>query len=319
MVSSPPVHLLLTCVLLFYAGAGKAANCLYVSSYHQGYEWNDGIERGIDKTLAGKCKVDKFYMDTNRNKTPEYASEIALKAKQYIDQSKPDVVIACDDNASKYLVQPYFKDAKLPIVFCGINWTVEPYGYPYSNVTGMIEISPINPLIKELKASLHNPRKGIYLASDSTSQRKEYELNKQTYAKQKMDITPRFVKTMAEWEEGFRQSQTAEFIILGNEGGINDWNEQRAKDTALRHAKKLIVTNYEWMAPIAMLAMTKLAEEQGEWSALTALHILKGAKPSQIPIVVNRRWNSFVNPALLNKAGITLSPRILRNSIKIGD
>ena len=44
------------------------------------------------------------------------------KAKAEIDAFKPDVVIAADDNASKYLIEPYFKDAALPFVFCGVNW-----------------------------------------------------------------------------------------------------------------------------------------------------------------------------------------------------
>ena len=41
-----------------------ASTCLYVSSYHKGYEWSDGIEQGIATVLKGKCKLDKFYMDT---------------------------------------------------------------------------------------------------------------------------------------------------------------------------------------------------------------------------------------------------------------
>ena len=63
-----------------------------------------------------------FRMDTKRNTDEEFKKTAALKAKAEIEASKPDVVIAADDNASKYLIQPYFKDASLPFVFCGVNW-----------------------------------------------------------------------------------------------------------------------------------------------------------------------------------------------------
>ena len=68
-----------------------------------------------------------------------------------------------------------------------------------------------------------------------------------------------------------------------------------------------------------MLAVTKVAEEQGEWAAETALAILGGAKPSQIPIVPNRRWNLFVNQALLDRAGVRLPAHLMHTAVKVGD
>jgi len=297
----------------------SAAKCLYLSSYHKGYEWNDGIERGLDATLAGKCAVDKFYLDTNRHKDEAYAETIALAAKAHIEATRPDIVIACDDNASKYVVKPYYKDAALPIVFCGINWSVEPYGYPYSNVTGMIEMSPIKPLIKSIKEILKQAMLGAYLGADVISQRKELELNRQVYATEGIVITPIFVKTMKEWEAGYESAQVADFVVIGDNGGINDWNQERARRYALAHAKTLTVTNYDWMADTAMLAATKVAEEQGEWAAEVALAILGGMRPGQIPIVANRRWNLFVNPRLLDKAGFRLPPYLTHKAAKVGD
>src|SRR3989344_497049 len=309
-------------VALSWAGCvpdASAAKCLYLSSYHKGYEWNDGIERGLDATLAGKCEVDKFYMDTNRHKDVAYAETIALAAKAHIEATRPDVVIACDDNASKYVVKPYYKDAALPIVFCGINWSVEPYGYPYSNVTGMIEISPIKPLIKSIKDILKKTRRGAYLGSAVISQHREFELNRQVYAKEGIVITPIFVKTMKEWEAGYEKAQRTDFVVVGNNSGLDDWDQDRARRYALAHVKTLTVTNYDWMADTAMLAVTKIAEEQGEWAAETALAILGGMKPSQIPIVPNRRWNLFVNSALLDKAGIRLPAHLMHQAVKVGN
>jgi len=41
------------------------------------------------------------------------------------------------------------------------------------------------------------------------------------------------------------------------------------------------------------------------------------AQQSSIPIVVNRRWNIFVNLSLLDKAGIRMPPHIVHKAIKV--
>jgi ABC-type uncharacterized transport system substrate-binding protein len=310
--------IILALTFILFSRPAFAAKCLYISSYHKGYEWNDGIEKGLDTTLAGKCEIDKFYMDTNRNTDPEYAKKMALQAKMHIEKTLPDVVIACDDPASKYLVQPYFKDKPLAIVFCGVNWTVKTYGYPYSNVTGMIEMAPIKPMMREVMNILPGVKSGIYLTSDVITQHREFEFNRENLAQLGIALTPVYVKSMAQWKKALIAAQKSAFVYLGTNAGINDWNDNEAILESAAYTKKLTVTNYDWMAPLAMLSMTKVAEEQGEWSAQVALSILSGVKPASIPIVSNRRWNIYINPALAKKAGIKLPQRLSRIAIKIG-
>ena len=294
----------------------QAASCLYVSSYHKGYEWNDGIERGIEAGLKGTCELSKFYLDTNRNTDPDFARRKAMEARELIDRTRPDVVIACDDAASLYLIKPYYKDARLPIVFCGVNGSADAYGYPYTNVTGMIEIAPIKPLMKEVRSLVRRLNSGVYLAADVITQRKEFEENRAAYALGGIRLTPMFVKSMAEWNVALATAQKADFVVLGTNAGIADWNSASAHRAVRAGTRKLSVTNYDWMAPFAVLAMTKVAEEQGEWSAHLARTILGGADPSTLPIVVNRRWQTYVNPTLAQQAGIQLPPRLVHQALK---
>ncbi len=305
---------------MFTQSANASNTCLYIASYHQGYEWNDGIERGVDSVLDGKCKVDKYFMDTKRNKGDEFYKKSALAARAYIEKTKPDIVIVSDDNASKYLVMPFYKDAALPFVFCGINWTVEPYGYPYKNATGMIEVAPIRPLLKEIKAVSQSVSSGIYLSADVLTEHKDYERYRKIYEREGITLKGVFARTMAEWKKEFisAQSEDIDFIILNNNSGINDWDEQQGKRIAQEYSTVFSVTNYDWMMPYTMFAMTKLPEEQGEWAAAVALDILDGATPNSIPIVANRRWNIFVNTKLLDKANITLPPHLIHKAIKKG-
>jgi hypothetical protein len=52
-------------------------------------------------------------MDTKRNTDDHFKKNAAQKGKSVIEEYNPDIVIAADDNASKYLIVPYFKDASL--------------------------------------------------------------------------------------------------------------------------------------------------------------------------------------------------------------
>lgn len=94
-----------------------AARCLYVSSYHAGYVWNDDTEEAMTKVLQGQYEIKKFYMDGKRNPAPEFAQHKALEAKKLTETWKPDIVIAADDNVSRYLVMPYLKNTAVPVVF----------------------------------------------------------------------------------------------------------------------------------------------------------------------------------------------------------
>jgi len=280
--------------------------CLHVMSYHQGYEWNDGIETGVESVLSGKCELRKFYMDSKRNTSPEFIKKMALQAKKEIEQYKPDVVIASDDNASRYLVQVYYKNADTPIVFNGINWTAEAYGYPYKNTTGMVEVAPIEVMLETAQRNIINISKVVFLSDDVLSEHKNFTFFKRAYGRKGITVSPIFVKNMSDWENGFIDAQASDFVILGNNAGINDWDPKRAIRHVKYRGRKLTMTTSEWMMPYTMVGVSKIASEQGEWAAEVALEILSGTNVSDIPITINRRWSIYQNKSLLSKAGIKI-------------
>ncbi len=213
---------------LLLSSSAHAATCLWVSSYAPDYEWNDGIGRGIRSGLTGQCELLEFHLDTKRNRSVEFAQSQAKKALAYIHKIKPDLIIASDDNASKYLVKPYLKGGQIPVVFCGINWSVAEYGYPYKNATGMIEVAPVQPLINEAKKVLHNPQTALYLTSNVTSSRKDFKQFKRLFNLAGIELSGLFTNTLQEWQNGFNrgQSQKYDFIVIGSNGGINDWQRE---------------------------------------------------------------------------------------------
>jgi len=313
----PPFFIALLLSLSLWSSNSQAARCFWVSSYAPGYEWNDEIEMGIRETLAGKCDLKTFHMDTKRHPSTQFGRQQARKAHQQIQAYQPDVLIASDDNASRYLIRPYYRNVKTPVVFCGLNWSVKEYGYPYKNATGMVEFAPIEPLIQEVNHVLGHPQKALYLSSDVKTERKEYKYYKKFFASKKIQLDAYFAKTIVSWKKGFLKAQEYDFVFIGNNGGINDWDTKLATEFARQKSKKFSVTNNLWMSPYSMAAFTKIPREQGDWAAAVALEIINGTPPDEIPITPNRKWNVYVNPILLKKAHIELSQETQYKAIKV--
>lgn len=300
---------------LWVAQAQALPRCLFVSSYHQGYSWSDGVQHGLEQALAGKCRLRQFDMDTKRYKTEADKQRAALAAKALIETWKPDVVITADDNAARYLIVPFYKDAKLPFVFCGVNWSVEEYGFPFSNVTGMIEVAPVRAMLREARRLSGGHDRFFYLGADTATEHKNLARFQKSAAGLGMRVESRLVDSPEAWLEAFTQAQDFPFLVLGSQAGIAGWDFAQMRTAIRDKARTLTVTNHQWMMPLAMLGFTKLPEEQGEWAGRTALAILEGTPPAEIPIIANQRWDLWSNSALLELAGIRL-PNKLRAKAK---
>jgi len=308
---------ILTLLLLFASNfplTVLADKCLFVSSYHPGYAWSDGVERGIRSVLEGKCEIKQFNMDTKRNKDPEQMKEAGLEVKRLIDNWKPDVVITADDNAAKYVIQAHYKDHEIPFVFCGVNWTADEYGFPYSNVTGMVEVAPIYPLLEKVKDLIPEAKRAIYIGADTVTEKKNQARFEKALDKFGIHLDSALADTMHEWLRSYARAQQYDFIIVGSNSGIDDWKKERVVNTIKSQSKKLSVTNHDWMMPYAMLGFTKVPEEQGEWAGLAALSILAGVEISKIAIVPNRKWDIWTNSSLLKASNIMLPEGLILKS-----
>ena len=291
--------------------AGK--KILFVNSYHAGYAWSDGVVAGAKEAVKGSgIELKVVEMDTKRNGGEAFAKQAALKVKAEIEQWKPDVLIVADDAASKYLVMPYYKNASLPVVFCGVNWDSTIYGYPYKNATGMDEVALIQQIIDNLKDYAKGTRIGS-LTTDDLTERKEVDAYKNIV---KVNFTvEKYVKTFAQWKEAYKSMQNqVDLIILGNKVAIPDFKDAEAAAWVLAHSKVPTGTINDWMMPFTMLSIAKVPEEQGIWAVKTALKILGGTPPSSIPMARNEKGDLLLNFKLATKAGIVFKPALVRNA-----
>lgn len=283
---------------------------LFINSYHPGYEWSDGVERGIEQVLANQgITLHKFYMDTKRQRKPEQIENAVALARQEIASLKPDLVIASDDNAAKYIIQPYYREDSLPFVFCGVNWDSSVYGFPYSNVTGMEEVALIKPIVKHLQDYAKGERLGIISIDANSGHRNIKNFEKELG--NKFDKTY-FVNTFAEWKERYLQLQReVDMMILENPKGIDNWDNEQARIFVEQNTRIPVGTTHIWLSVYAHITIAKIPEEQGQWAASTALKILNGNKPASIPIVKNQKGRLFANLRLSQLNNITFKHELI--------
>lgn len=279
---------------------------LFIDSYNDDYVWSRDITRAVRTVIEPSGATLKIVrMDTKNNPDEAFKLAKGKEIKALIDSYRPDVVVAADDNASKYVIAPYFRDTALPVVFCGINWDASRYGFPARNVTGMVEVSSIRELVAILKAAGGNERRVGILAPDN-----ENEHNDVNGAQAVEGIAlshVRYVRDLAEWKAAYVELQDkVDMLVLQNHAGIIGWDDAEVSAFVGRHAKTLTAAFNSWMTPFAAISLAKNGSEQGRWAAETALRILAGARPSDIRVARNGEDTLIINAQLARMSRIAI-------------
>ena len=291
---------------------------LVVMSYEKENPWCIQIEEGINSVLAGNSDIKYFYMDTKKNF--EGGVRKAKEAYELYQRFRPDGVIAADDNAQSMFVLPYLKDkTKTPVMFCAVNDEPKKYGYPASNVSGILERDFIRESIAFAKQLVPSINTVGFLAKDSPSGRailKQVEIESHTYSVKFAGF--KLVKTIKETLavlEDYKKTCDALFItstngILDTDGTSLD-NEQVTKTVAKFYKKPLIGANNFHVRFGVLCAVVKSGNAQGRMSAEMLLKAIKGTAVKHIPITVNKYGKRMLNVTVMKALGIRPKRRVL--------
>ncbi len=308
----------LTCDALALSGnikPGRLKNkkVVIVNSYHKGYEWSDAVvDKASDILKHYKIIVRVITMDTKRNSGENFIKQAALKAKKTIEKFNPNVIIACDDNASQYLIKPYFKDSKYPVVFVGVNWDAGVYGYPYKNSTGMIEVEMIEKLYAFLRKYAKGSRVGFLSSGDKTSRKVAKTYNRLFFnGKLKVLLTDDF----KQFKNDFLKFQNdVDILIIYTNGGIKNWDRTGFEKFAIDNTLIPTGSAQDWMAPYVLATFAKNPEEFGSFAADSAMQILSGMEPQEIPVQVNQKTRLTVNTLIGDRLKIVFPLSIIKTA-----
>jgi hypothetical protein len=289
--------------------------CVHIASYEADFDWTQEIEAEFRSKLQGTCNLDTFFMDTKRNPSDDWAKKKGLEAREFIEAKKPDIVFLSDDNAVKWVLLPFYKNATLPFVFVGVNWTLAPYNLPFDNTTGVIEVAPIEPMIYEVKKALPTAKSVAFLTIDTETERKEFPFVAERFKAAGFSVNEYWAKSMAEWKKQYLKAQGEnDFVFMSNISGASDWNERDVGNWVLKNQLKLTAGTYQRLLPIAGFVMAKSAAEQSDIGVEQALQILHGKSPKSVLVTANKLYDFYINKALFGKTGLKLSEGLMRKA-----
>jgi len=294
--------------------SGKKA--LFINSYHEGYEWSDAVQNGAEEVFNQTgVELRIYYMDTKNNPSEEFIKQAALEAKSIIEEFGPDVVITADDNAFKFVIMEYYRDADLPVVFCGLNWDASVYGAPYKNTAGMVEVALIKQMVEHMSEYAKGNKVG-FITADVLSEHKNAEyFDKYVEGGLSKEV---FVNNFSDWKDEYLKLQEeVDMLILGVSAGIQNWSDEEAEAFVLENIKIPTGVEARWMMPFALIGLTKVPEEQGEYAAETALRIIDGENPSDIPVEENKKGSLMLNLKTAKKLDVGFSAEMLRTAAEI--
>ena len=311
------ILLTILCLLILVLVACTSKNedeqrVYYINSYHEGYGSSDDVMEGIVEVLENKVDLKIFFMDTKRNNNPKFIEGQVTKILEDIDSYKPDVILASDDNAVKYVIAPHFKEGDTPVVFCGVNWSAEQYGLSTKSVTGMLEVLPFIETVKIVQKSFPAFKNLTILSENTTSEQKNKVVMQPLFTELELDVTFSLVDDFESWKEAFKQAnENSDIIYMPTNSTITGWNADEAKSVIDSVIKKPIITCDDFMMPYAVFGLTKVAKEQGEWAANTALKIMDGARVSDFTLAENSMYLSWINEHLADKIGFEVPAELI--------
>lgn len=317
------------CLFIFLiVTALQRPRVMILHSYDLNYAWTKQVNEGIQRIIDEKqYDVRWYYLDSRRHTSTDFYQTAGAAARRVIQEWRPNVLIAVDDNAQEYVARHFVNDGTINIVFAGMNGELSDYGYAHANnVTGVLERKPLEATRQALQL-IQFPRKDSTIASN-TVRLLHITDNTTTGLANRNDILGTdwdpvilvdslVVKTFAEWQAAvLAAAEQADLLLITNYGGL--LASADVPDSLVN--KKAVIAWTEAHSPIpgistssayvndgGMLAFGVSPYEQGEVAAQMAVRIIDDrVRAKAIPVVAGQQIIVHLNQTSLTAYGIVL-------------
>jgi hypothetical protein len=297
---------------------------LVLHSYSDDYVWTRQINVGLDRVFGKVQGVDirNHEMRTKKMSGKCYKHRAGIAGHSTIELIRPNVIVAIDDNAQKYVAKQYVNNPDIKIVFAGINGSPEPYGYlEANNVTGILErkpavaLSEVILLLSENLGIIGQKPKAIFLSDESHStERDGGYLDSIDWVG--VDYLGRHPKaTFDDWQSAVKNMKgKADFILVGGYRKLH-----KSPGSAKFVNAKEVMTWTEANSPVpvigmntfnteegAMLSVGVSPYEQGEVAASMAIKLIEGVDIKSLPIQTSSQYVVAVRKSALDARNISI-------------
>lgn len=274
---------------------------LVLHSYAVDYAWVRYVNEGLVRELQARQDVPLYfhYMNTKNHPEEGFKEKAGQMARDMIEQIEPNIIIAVDDDAQKFVAQFYKHFADVTIVFSGLNGSQSDYGYEDAgNVTGVLERVPVGAVYDSLShlfdsATLKRGLTIAYLGDMSLPVKLDWSVvEKFNWAPHTL-MPPVMVNTFDDWKASLAKLQESTDVIL-----ISNYRELKESDDSTKLASPTDVMEWSKKNSNALIlglngfivedggdiAIAASPIEQGQKAGRMAIKILNGAQPKSIPV-----------------------------------
>jgi ABC-type uncharacterized transport system substrate-binding protein len=323
-VFKKPVALLISLILLAVpllglAGLGCAKGpprLLLIYSYNPEYAWVADEDRGVAAVFQGKgYSVEKFYLDTKRQTSPEWFQQVAAAADQKIAEYKPDLVMVFDDNACNLVAKKYAgKD--LPFVFTGMNSDPAIYGFPAKNVTGVLERYDVTGAVDLLKKIAPSVKRAAVLTDDSVTS--QGIINDIKATNPSLTMSYYTINDFEEWKATLNKLQTEvdaiglfQYHTLTDQSQGISLSPQEVIAWTRANNRLPEFTFFDFAVNDGVLCgRVSSGYEQGKAGAAIAVRILAGENPADIAIEKPIQGISMINQTRAGELHLTIPAEV---------
>jgi ABC-type uncharacterized transport system substrate-binding protein len=312
----------------------KRKRVLVLHSYHPEFVWVQDVNKGIVQGLLeerfeeGKnLNLEYFYMDTKRKSDEKWKLEVAGQAKARIATLKPDVVIAVDDNAQKYVVKDLANGGP-PFVFLGVNANPMDYGYlrsleaPGGQVTGSIERERFEQSLALLRKLIPEVTNLAVLCDDGPTGKPIVARIQQKAPLLGVNIVAtKQTGSFHEWQRFVRQVQNqadALLVILYHtlkDDAGKSIHENRVLSWTINNNQLPDLGFWSWAVEGGLLCSEAISGyQQGHYAATVAAYVLMGQSAGEFPVDKPQRGEICINLARAKMLGIEIPYELARTA-----
>jgi ABC-type uncharacterized transport system substrate-binding protein len=221
-------------------------------------------------------------------------------------------------------VVPYLKDnVETPVMFCGVNAEPERYGYPASNVSGILERDNIRESIVFAQQIVPEIQTIGYIGKDSpTAQAAMERIQDDSERFPAETVGFKLPKTMQEavaMTQELKDQADALFIMAALEGLLDEQGNPLPEKTIIpvlaeTFGKPLVGIVANHVASGALCAVIQSGQEQGRTAATMLLQAMQGTPVSEIPITRNQYGQRIINRDTMKALNIKPRGNFLRGT-----
>ena len=311
--------------------------------------WVQQVDAGILDALAeagysaedGTLELGRYWLNAKYYTSRDYMVNIAAAAQRAIEDFEPDVVIAADNQAIKWVVAKW-GDEEMPFVFTGL--TVEPDAIRGLSerigvhVTGVMAPTFYSRTLDWIHYVFPDARRAIFLGDSSRSYGIDESLLQEAqlshhqrhdaiseHATRLDDITLSLVDTFADWQTQVLEANhnadvlvVVSYLTLVDDRGSKVDSAQVIRWTVENSDIPVVAMAEFSVIQGALGGMVIAGDEQGRLAGQLAARVLDGEAISDIDVVVPRRGKLVLNTEAIKRWHVDVPISLLQVSTLYG-